>query len=320
MNKNDLVTIGITTFNSDLGYLSKSIESAINQTYLNIEIIVSDDGSSNIDEIEDLIYKFADSRIVFIKNKKNEGVSNSLNHIIAKANGNYFCWCPDDDFMDRNKIEEQVMSLKNKPNFISLTDHIQIIDYYKIQRKFSHKYYLKFLDVYLYSIIFDRINGGALMIPTKILKNLKFDKNLKHVQDYDMWHKILNKYKCVYLNKALFYSRQHSKQSSEISNLESKNEISKFYLNFFEQNLFQLLYIYGKKIYFLIYTSFIFREFKDVHKFLNNQSTINKYYKNLFNVNFLFYFNLNLFKILGNSLKITKNLKNYFFYKFLYNK
>ena len=71
MNKNDLVTIGITTFNSDLGYLSKSIESAINQTYLNIEIIVSDDGSSNIDEIEDLIYKFADSRIVFIKNKKN---------------------------------------------------------------------------------------------------------------------------------------------------------------------------------------------------------------------------------------------------------
>ena len=102
--------------------------------------------------------------------------------------------------------------------------------------------------------------------------------------------------------------------------MESKNEISKFYLNFFEQNLFQLLYIYGKKIYFLIYTLFIFREFKDVHKFLNNQSTINKYYKNLFNVNFLFYFNLNLFKILGNSLKITKNLKNYFFYKFLYNK
>ena len=320
MNKNDLVTIGITSFNSDLGYLSKAIESAINQTYPNIEIIVSDDGSSNIDEIENLTNKFNNSKIVLIKNKKNEGVSNSLNQIIAKANGKYFCWCPDDDFMDNNKVEEQVISLKNKPNFISLSDHIQIIDYYKIQREFSHKYYLKFLDIYLYSIVFDRINGGALMIPTKILKNLKFDQKLKHVQDYDMWHKILNKYECVYLNKALFYSRQHLNQSSEINNLESKNEKSKFYLNFFEKNLSHLLYIYGKKIYFLIYALFIFREINDVNKFLINKSTINKYYNALYKVNILFYFNLNLFKIFGNSLKIIKNLKNYFIYKILYNK
>ena len=50
-----LVTIGITTYNSNLSYLSKAIDSAIQQTYRNIEIIIFDDGSRNVGEIENLI-------------------------------------------------------------------------------------------------------------------------------------------------------------------------------------------------------------------------------------------------------------------------
>jgi glycosyltransferase involved in cell wall biosynthesis len=147
-----LVTIAITTYNSNINFLSEALDSAINQTYKNIEIIVADDCSNNISQIEDLIHKKKDKRIFLLKSFENLGVSHSLNKIVAVSKGVYFNWCPDDDYLDPLKVEIQIKSLEKKPEAISVSDHFQFIDYYKFKRKISHKIYLKFFNIFEYII------------------------------------------------------------------------------------------------------------------------------------------------------------------------
>ena len=146
MKKNYLVTVGITTYNSDINYLSKALNSIIKQTYRNIEIIIFDDCSSNSIDIENLIIKIKDSRITFLQSEKNKGVSNSLNEIIKKANGDFFCWCPDDDYMSLSRVQRQITSIEKNPDSISYSNHYQVIEMFNLKRKFRHNFYLKFFD------------------------------------------------------------------------------------------------------------------------------------------------------------------------------
>ena len=313
-----LVTVGITTYNSNLVYLSNAIDSATNQTYRNIEIIISDDGSNNIDEIENLIKNKKDKRITLLKNKQNSGVSNSLNNIINFSKGDYFSWCPDDDYMHLSKIELQVRSLESEPQSISICNHFQVLDIFNIKRIIKHAFYLKFVNIFLYLVTLDRINGGSLLIPASMLKDKKFNLSLKHVQDYDMWIKLFYRTKYVYLNRALFYSRQHSKQASKNDNKSAQEEISEFYLDFFKNNMHNLIYYFGKKTYLLIIMSFEFRDIKKVVNYFMEKNKYQKYILNFYNKKNFFLILIYLFKIFGRILFIMREIKNFFLYKFFF--
>ena len=312
-----LVTIGITTYNSNLSYLSKAIDSAIQQTYRNIEIIIFDDGSRNVGEIENLIKNKKDKRITFLKTEINSGVSNSLNNIISFSKGDYFSWCPDDDYMHLSKIELQVRSLESEPQSISICNHFQVLAIFNTKRMIKHAFYLKFVDIFLYLVTFDRINGGSLLIPTSMLKDKKFNLSLKHVQDYDMWIKLFYKSKHVYLNKALFYSRQHSKQASNSDKKKALEEISKFYLDFFKNNMHNLIYYFGKRTYLLIIMSFKFRNINTIVDYFTNKKNCQKYFLNFFNKKKILFSLIYLFKFLGNILFFVREIKNFILYKIL---
>jgi glycosyltransferase involved in cell wall biosynthesis len=308
-----LVTIAITTYNSNINFLSEALDSAINQTYKNIEIIVADDCSNNISQIEDLIHKKKDKRIFLLKSFENLGVSHSLNKIVAVSKGAYFNWCPDDDYLDPLKVEIQIKSLEKKPEAISVSDHFQFIDYYKFKRKISHKIYLKFFNIFEYIICLDRINGGSLLIPTLYLKTIQFNKNLKYVQDYDMWLSLFKKKEYVYVNRALFFSRKHKNQLSETSIIKSTNEISQYYLNFIKSNIFDLIYYNGKKIYLFIILFYQYRNINSVVYYCKKEYDNVKL---IYNSSKLFYCLIYLSKTLGFLLLFLHKIKNFFFYSF----
>jgi len=312
-----LVTIGITTYNSNLVYLSKAIDSAIKQTYQNIEIIISDDGSSNIDEIEKLIKNKKDKRITLMKSEKNIGVSNSLNNIISFSKGDYFSWCPDDDYMHLSKIELQVRSLESNPQSISICNHFQVLDNFNIKRIISHELFLKYINIFLYLITLNRINGGSLLIHTRMLKNRKFNLSLKHIQDYDMWIKLFLTSNHIYLNKTLFYSRYHSKQASSKDNKIAQKEISKYYLNFFKNNMHNLIYYFGKKTYLLIIMSFKLRNINIVAETFVKKKNYQKYLLNFFNKKKTILCLIFLSKYLGILLYFIKEVKNFIYYKLI---
>lgn len=313
-----LVAVGITTYNSNLVYLSETIDSAIMQTYRNIEIIICDDGSANIDEIESLIKNKNDERIVLLKNDKNTGVSNSLNNIINFSKGAYFTWCPDDDWMHPSKVELQIKSLESKPKSISISNHMQVLEVFKINREINHNLYLKFMDAFLYLTIFDRINGGSLMIPTKILKKRKFNLSMRHVQDYDMWLYLFSSSTFVFVNKVLLFSRNHLSQTSKKNNAISKKEINKFYLDFIKKNIYNLIYYYGKKLYLLIIIFYTARNITVVADYLIQKDNFKKHIVTFSKSSKFFLILMYLSKIAGLMLFIYKTIKNFISYKILF--
>ena len=101
--RNPLVTIAIPTYNRADSYLKHTLECAINQTYENIEILVSDNCST--DHTEELVKSYRDQRITYFKQKTNLGQRGNSNFLLDQANGEYFHMFHDDDSIDPDFIE-----------------------------------------------------------------------------------------------------------------------------------------------------------------------------------------------------------------------
>lgn len=110
-----LVTIGIPTFNRANSNLSFTINSAVNQDYPNIEIIVSDNCS--IDNTEEIVKSFKDKRIKYIKQTKNIGANNNYNACLNAAKGDYFLLLHDDDLIDGDFISTCLRTAKYSKDF-----------------------------------------------------------------------------------------------------------------------------------------------------------------------------------------------------------
>jgi glycosyltransferase involved in cell wall biosynthesis len=93
-----LVSIGIPTYNRASSYLKDALRSAVNQTYKNIEIIISDNCSS--DNTESAVKEFGDSRIRYFRQKQNIGATNNYNFCLDQSRGEYFLLLLDDDLVD----------------------------------------------------------------------------------------------------------------------------------------------------------------------------------------------------------------------------
>lgn len=105
-----LVSIVIPVYNGS-NYLKYAIDSALAQTYNNIEIIVVNDGSTDNGETEKLALSYGDSICYYAK--ENGGVSSAINFGIRQMKGEYFSWLSHDDQYSETKIERQLEVLRH---------------------------------------------------------------------------------------------------------------------------------------------------------------------------------------------------------------
>jgi glycosyltransferase involved in cell wall biosynthesis len=105
MDNSILISVIIPTFNR-LEYFKIALLSALNQTYRNIEIIVTDDSTN--DEIRDYIHTSADDRIKYYKNESQLGIALNTKSGITKSSGEYFAFLNDDDFWCETFLEKLV--------------------------------------------------------------------------------------------------------------------------------------------------------------------------------------------------------------------
>lgn len=98
-----LVSIGITTHNRASSYLPHTLQSALVQTYPHLEIIVSDDCST--DNTQECVSAFSDPRIKYFRHAENIGAKNNYNFCLNQARGSYFMLFHDDDLIDPDFIE-----------------------------------------------------------------------------------------------------------------------------------------------------------------------------------------------------------------------
>lgn len=104
-----IVSIVIPVYNG-ANYMKEAIDSALNQTYPNCEVIVVNDGSNDNGATEKIALSYGD-RIRYIK-KENGGVATAVNRGIKEMKGEYFSWLSHDDYYYPQKIEKQIEAIE----------------------------------------------------------------------------------------------------------------------------------------------------------------------------------------------------------------
>ena len=204
------VTIIIPVYNGS-NYVREAIDSALAQTYKNIEILVVNDGSTDEGATRDICLSYGD-KITYYE-KKNGGVSTALNLGIEKMTGDYFSWLSHDDLYYPDKIEKQMKELEKYDENTILYSNVDLID---LNGKrfdtimYDHEMLTKKPD---YALLRGSISGITLLIPRQAFKDCGgFDEKLRCVQDYLKWFEMLDKYKFIHMTDVLAASRVHPKQ------------------------------------------------------------------------------------------------------------
>ena len=102
----------IIPFKNTEKYIKECLESVLNQTYKNIEIILINDHST--DKTLNIIQKYQDKRIKILNLKEETGTANARNLGIKKANGMYISFIDSDDIWEKDKLEKQLIFKKQK--------------------------------------------------------------------------------------------------------------------------------------------------------------------------------------------------------------
>ena len=220
-NKDVLVTVGVALYNHEK-YIVKCLESIVNQTYKNIELIVIDDGSP------DNSYKMAkdylesqDINLNFIiKTRKNIGMCNTLNEITHMSNGRYISFIGSDDYWDKDKIQDQVEFLEKNSDLVLVHSNSYIVDNdnnITSQIDFSTK---KNSGNIFKEII---LGTGGINTPSHLYRMSVYDTigyydpDLKF-EDTDFWLRLTKHFKVGYINKFHSYYRWHGENLSDHSN------------------------------------------------------------------------------------------------------
>lgn len=213
---NPTVSIVIPVYNGS-NFLAEAIESALAQTYKNIEIIVVDDGSTDEGATEEIAKSYGD-RIRYYQ-KENGGVATALNFGITKMTGKYFSWLSHDDLYEKTKVEDQVNLIRSSDakNVIVACNARELFQSGIKKEALIDKKAFEYFDIFLATSANVGINGCTLLIPKKALvESGGFDPSLPVTQDYDLWFRLSSKlnYKFVLLEKNLVIYRRHDKQDS----------------------------------------------------------------------------------------------------------
>ncbi|MDE7154152.1 MAG: glycosyltransferase [Muribaculaceae bacterium] len=218
---NPKVSIIIPVYNGS-NFVAEAIESALAQTYRNLEIIVVNDGSTDGGATDEAVKPYLD-RIVYIP-KKNGGVSSALNTGIKAMTGEYFSWLSHDDLYAPDKVEKQVALIKTPDDIILCSGNL--ID--KKGEHIRHRIITKegrFTGLELYKLNIDgySLNGLGFLIPKHVFDRVGyFDETMRYLQDYDEWLRMMfhKEYVFVCHRDLLVSSRIHlGQQTNTISHL-----------------------------------------------------------------------------------------------------
>lgn len=202
---NSLVTVYITNFNY-AKYIEKSIQSVLNQTYKNFELIIIDDGST--DNSSSIITKYIENPKVRIIFQKNMGLNRTNNVAVKCSNGEFIMRLDADDYLDKDALLVLVRTIKRSKKL-----GLVFSNYYYIDKdnnitgqEFRHDFKK---DVKLLN---QPAHGACSLIRKNALIEVGAYSDEFSCQDgWDLWLKIIENYDVENVNLPLFYYRKHGK-------------------------------------------------------------------------------------------------------------
>ncbi|MBE7092663.1 MAG: glycosyltransferase family 2 protein [Clostridiales bacterium] len=240
------VSVLIPAYNHG-NYVGLTIESVLNQTFSNFELLIGDDCSC--DNTKEVIKSYDDARIKAVFFEENQGTVISLNHLLGMAQGEYIAVLGSDDIWEKDKLEKQLQILENDASLAACFTYAQIID--KNSEKISAS------DVFPLSIFqydnFPRekmlcdffVSGNHLCHSSALIRTTVHNQigqylpQLRQLHDFDLWIKILLKHPIYIIKENLVKYRfventNNVSQASDTNNIRLYNEAKFVIENMFE--------------------------------------------------------------------------------------
>jgi glycosyltransferase involved in cell wall biosynthesis len=239
MQESPLVTVICSCYNH-AKYVTESIESVLNQTYKNIQIIVVDDCSNDDSTsiIENYILEYP--HILFIKNEINRGLTKSFNNAVKFAKGEYLLDLAADDVLLSNCIAIQLETFNNSKleklaivygNAEIISEKGEHISYnFEVDYKLKSITKKKSGDIYSKIISLETtICSVSAMLKKSIFEDLKgYDERLTY-EDLDYWIRVSRTYSIEFIDIVLMQKRKiPNSLHSSFSNPKNKNGLSTY--------------------------------------------------------------------------------------------
>jgi glycosyltransferase involved in cell wall biosynthesis len=229
-------------------FIGEAVDSIINQTYKNWELLIFNDGST--DRTLDRLNVYEDSRIVIFSDVSSHGLPKRLNFLIAQAKGDFIARMDADDIMVRQRLEMQVGFLLTNPEVDVVGSYAQEIDEKGADLR------VRVAEPCVRSAKELSIKNRFLIHPSLMIRKEFYDENLYQVtlnraEDYELWLRTYNKYSFDVIRQPLIKYRVYKKSYSKLAKShwvglkairKNKSQFSKsdFYLVL---NYFRLKYI-----------------------------------------------------------------------------
>lgn len=190
--KQPLVSVIMATFNEPVEFLSQAIDSILNQTYQNLELLIADD-SNKTDTIQTIDeYAKKDKRVIIIRKETKMGVAGARNEALLKAKGDFIALMDADDISLPDRLEKQVCFALKHQDVDLFGGHIIIInelnDVTSIRKyKVEHK---KFRRMFAYR---NPLAHPTVMFRRKIIDNgFLYDAEYKRAEDLEFYLRLNN--------------------------------------------------------------------------------------------------------------------------------
>ncbi len=231
-----LVSVIIPTCNrADL--IGRAIQSGLDQTYRNIEIIIVDDASN--DNTEEIVTKFRNKEVVYIRHDCNKGGGAARNTGIKASNGQFIAFLDDDDEWLNDKLEKQVNTIKT----LSSEWGGIYCGFYRITGKKTKKVEAFKKGDLKTEVLREKLDIGSsstlLFIKKIILEIGLFDETFERNQDFELLIRFFRKYKLFSLKEPLvkIYTRNYNIPNGEMMAKVKYKYLSKYNTDIYEYGL-----------------------------------------------------------------------------------
>lgn len=213
-------------------YIGEAIESILNQTFTDFELLVLNDSPDN-KELEKIVKEYAkhDKRVKYLKNPKNLGVTKSQNKLLEVCTGEFIAHMDSDDISLPTRFEKQIEYMDKHPECGALGTWYEVFGDKKCTLRFPANV-----------TILKLLQGCCICNPTAFIRksvldknNLKYDEKYTYSEDYELWARMAFLTEIHNLEKVLFKYRwhknnisvEHEKTQKELSNKVKQNILNK---------------------------------------------------------------------------------------------
>lgn len=205
------ISVLLPIYNTNEKHLKECIESILNQTFKDFELIILNDASTV--DLDNIINSYNDDRIRYYKNETNLGITKTRNKLLELAKGKYIAVADHDDISVAMRFEKEYNFLEKHPNISIVSGWLEIFNENTGRKKlWKRKAYPKYLDF---------LRGIALFHPAAMWRKADFEKyNLKYeegyfgAQDYALFSKAVLYLKSANIQEILLKYRQHNTNAS----------------------------------------------------------------------------------------------------------